>query len=145
MKTLLRKSALRPTKFMEIISGWLNYIEVKHVFGHGIGGFLFGKTFSCTPTVSCMQWPEWVKREIISSSNHTGALTNSYLEMARLLLLCLMIEDVCEVKSGDHVAIFIDNQPTVSWVELLASKISVVTGQLLRALALRFKIKEHRH
>ena len=52
-----------------------------------------------------------------------------------------MLEEVCEVKSGDHVSVFSNNQPTVSWVEQLASKISVFAGQFLCVLALRSKIK----
>ena len=42
------------------------------------------------------------------------------------------MEKVCEVKSGYHIAVFSNNHPMVSWVDLLASKISVVAGQLLR-------------
>ena len=61
--------------------------------------------------------------------------------MARILLLWLVMEEVCEVKYGDHVDLFRDNQPTVSWVDQLASKSSVVAGQLLRASALRLIIK----
>ena len=48
---------------------------------------------------------------------------------------------MCDVKSGDHIAVFKDNQPTVSWVDQLASKSSVVAGQLLHTLALRLKLK----
>ena len=51
------------------------------------------------------------------------------------------MEEVCDVNSGYHVAVFSDNHPTVSWVDRLASKSSVVAGQLLRALALRLKMK----
>ena len=54
------------------------------------------------------------KREIISGSNRTETLTNLDLVMATILLLWLVMEEVCEVKSGDHVAVFSDNQPTVS-------------------------------
>ena len=86
-----------------------------------------------------MQWPEWVKIEIISSNNCTGTLKSSDLEMAGLLLLWLVMEEVCEVKSRYHVAVLGVNQTKVSWVDQLASKSSVVAGQLLRALALRFK------
>ena len=57
------------------------------------------------------------------------------------LLLWLVMEEVCEVKFGDHVAVFSDNQPTVLWVDRLASKSSVVAGKLLGALALRLKMK----
>jgi hypothetical protein len=35
--------------------------------------------------------------------------------------------------------LFSDNQPTVSWVDRLASKNPVLTGQLVRALTLRMK------
>jgi len=59
--------------------------------------------------------------------------------MAGLLMLWLVIEDLFRIESGAHVALFSDNQPTVSWVQRLASKSSVVAGQLVRALALRLK------
>ena len=91
MKTLLRKSTLRPTNCRELVSVWPDYIEVKYVSGHGIGGVVFDEKIPCTPTVFHMQWPEWVKREIISSSNRTETLTNSDLEMAVLLLLWLVM------------------------------------------------------
>ena len=74
-------------------------------------------------------------------ATYKGTLTKSDLEMARLFLLWIVMEEVCEVKSGDHVAVFSDNQPTVLWVDQLASKSSVVAGQLLRALALILKMK----
>ena len=49
--------------------------------------------------------------------------------------------DVFEVKSGDHVAVFSNHQPMVSWVDQLASKSSVVAGQFLCVLAPRLKMK----
>jgi hypothetical protein len=49
------------------------------------------------------------------------------------------MEGVCKFAPGAHVALFSDNQPTVSWVDRLASKSSVVAGQLVRALALQMK------
>ena len=45
------------------------------------------------------------------------------------------------MKSGYHVAVFFNNHTAVSWVDQLASKISVVAGQFIRALALRLKMK----
>ena len=141
MKTLLRKSTLSTTKCKELINGWTNYIGVKYASGHDVGGVVFYENLPCTPTVFRMQWPEWVRREIILSSNRTGMLTNSDLKMAGLLLLWLVMEEVCEVKSGDHVAVFSNNHPAVSWLGGLASKISVVAGQFLRTLALRLKMK----
>ena len=55
-------------------------------------------------------------------------------------MLWLVMEDVCNISSGDHVALFSDNAPTVAWARRLAAKSSVVAGQLIRALALRLKM-----
>ena len=57
--------------------------------------------------------------------------------MASLLLLWMIMEDVCDIKSGSHAALFSDNQPTVSWVDRMATQSEGVVGELLRALALR--------
>jgi hypothetical protein len=76
------------------------------------------------------------------NSGQGGKLTNSDLEMAGLLLLWLMIEEVCHLPPASHVALFSDNSPTVQWVRKLAAKGSLVAGQLLRALSLRLKMKQ---
>jgi hypothetical protein len=89
-----------------------------------------------------MEWPQWVKDEVIkTNSGRGGSLTNSDLEMAGLLLLFLIMEDVCNLGRGDHVALFSDNSPTVSWVRKMAAKGSKVADQLLRALTLRMRLK----
>ena len=69
---------------------------------------------ACTPTVFRFEWPEDIKRDIVTEHNPDGHITNSDLGMAGLLLLWLIMEDVCDVKSGTHAALFSDNQPTVS-------------------------------
>jgi len=70
-----------------------------------------------------------------------GRITNSDLEMAGLLLLWLVMEEVCGSMEKKRVALFSDNDPTVSWVKQMASRQSRVAAQLLRALALRL----HKH
>lgn len=87
-----------------------------------------------------MEWPEWVKQEVLkTNAGKQGTLTNSDLEMAGLLLLWLVMEEVCQLSSGSHVALFSDNSPTVSWVNRLASRNSQVADQLIQALSLRLK------
>ena len=78
---------------------------------------------------------------MVSERNPDGRITNSDLEMAGLLILFLVMETVCALRSGNHLALFSDNQPTVHWVRRMASKSSHVAGQLVRALALRMKMK----
>jgi hypothetical protein len=87
-----------------------------------------------------MEWPQWVKDEVIKTNNgQGGSLTNSDLEMAGLLLLFVVMEDVCDMQPGCHIALFSDNLPTVSWIQKMAAKGSKVADQLLRALCLRMK------
>jgi hypothetical protein len=139
-RTLLRESTLAPTQCTELVSGWPDYVGVKDASGHGVGGIIVGEGKECVPTVFRFEWPQWVKDDLVSETNPTGRLTNSDLECAGLLLLWLIMEDVCALDTGCHVALFSDNQPTVHWVQRLASKSSKVAGQLLRALALRLKM-----
>ena len=139
-RSILRESTLAPTKCKELVVDWPDYVGVKDASGYGVGGIIVGEAKSCIPTVFRMEWPDDIRAEINSDKNPNGKLTNSDLECAGMLLLWLVMEDVCNIKSGDHAAVFSDNQPTVSWVKRLASKSSVVAGQLVRALALRMKM-----
>ena len=139
-RTLLRVSTKAPTKCKELVAGWPDFVGVKDASGYGVGGFIVGENKACIPTVFRFEWPQDIRDEIISESNPKGKLTNSDLECAGLLMLWLVMEDVCNIQSGDHVALFSDNSPTVSWVQRLAAKSSKVAQQLIRALALRLKV-----
>ena len=139
-RTLLRESTVAPTKCSELVAAWPDFVGVKDASGHGIGGVIVGENKQCVPTVFRYEWPDDIKREIVSDANPNGKLTNSDLECAGLLMLWLVMEDVCDITTGTHVALFSDNSPTVSWVQRLAVKSSLVAGQLIRALALRLKV-----
>jgi len=60
--------------------------------------------------------------------------------MAGLLFLWLVMEAVCGTLREKRVALFSDNSPTVGWVRRLATKGSLVSAHLIRALALRLKL-----
>ena len=141
IRTLLRESTLLPTKCYELVSDWPDFVGVKDASKQGVGGFIVGEALACTPTIFRMEWPPDIKADIVSTDNPAGRLTNSDLEMAGLLLLWLVMEDVCTLSPGCHVALFSDNSPTVGWVARMAAKRSLVAAQLLRALALRLKTK----
>ena len=138
-RTLLRESTLAPTKCLELVSKWPDFVGVKDASGHGVGGVIIGEKMACTPTMFRFEWPADIKADLISQQNPTGRITNSDLEMAGLLLLWLVMEDVCDVKSGTHAALFSDNQPTVLWVQRMATRSEGVAGELLRALILRMQ------
>ena len=134
-RTLLRESSDSPTRCRELVSGWPDYIGVCDASSHGVGGVVFGETESCLPTVFCWEWSPEVKEAYPSKR-----ITNSDLEMVDLLFLWLVIESVCGNLREKHVALFSDNSPTVGWVRRLATRGSLVSAHLIRALALRLKL-----
>ena len=142
-RTLLREATMDPTPCRELVMGEPDFVGVKDASKEGVGGFIVGENAECVPTVFRMEWPADIKEEVArTNARRGGKLTNSDLEMAGLLLLFLVMEEVCKFKPGQHVALFSDNSPTVSWVTRMAARGSLVADQLLRALALRLK-KSH--
>jgi hypothetical protein len=104
-----------------------------------LGGGSLAQLAACRPTVFQWQWPDDVRAQLISHENPKGTITNSDLEMAGLLLLWLTMEGVCGPLQEKRVAMFGDNSPSISWVERLAYKQSLVAKHLVQALALRLK------
>ena len=123
------------------MAGWPDFIGVQDASGQGVGGVILGELGSCTPTVFRYEWPEDIKADLVSFDNPRGRITNSDLEMAGLLLMWLVLEAVCGDLTEKRVAVFSDNDPTVSWAKRLASRHSVMAAQLVRALALRIKLR----
>ncbi len=82
------------------------------------------------------EWSQDVKTLYLSKK-----ITNSDLEMAGLLFLWLVMESVCGDIREKRVALFSNNLLTVGWVRRLATRGSLVLAHLIRALALRLKLK----
>jgi 3'-phosphoadenosine 5'-phosphosulfate sulfotransferase (PAPS reductase)/FAD synthetase len=94
------------------------------------------------PTVFRLEWPTEIRDALISFENPHGSITNSDLEMAGLLLLWLVMEEICPDLVHKHVALFSDNQPTVCWVKRMASRNSFIAKCILQIIALRLKIRQ---
>jgi len=137
MRTILRESTTRPTRCNELVAGWPDYVGICDASSFGAGGVIIGELSACRPTVFRVQWPPDITASVVSDTNKQGTLTNSDLEMAGLLLLWLMIKHVCSGLAEKRVALFSDNSPTVSWVQRMACRSSLIAEQLLRVLALR--------
>ena len=94
-----------------------------------------GEERECTPTVFRMEWPQFIK-DVLIKQGKKDSISNLDLEAAGLLILWLVMEEVCDIEAGAHVALFDDNSPTVHWAERLTAK-SGPAGFIMRALALR--------
>jgi hypothetical protein len=139
-RTFLRDSVDTPNACRSLVTAWPDNIGITDVSGSGLGGVILGENMGVTPTVFRLEWPKDISNNIISDSNPNGAITNSDLEMAGLLMLWLVMESICPALENAHVALFSDNSPTVHWVQRLAAKHSKIAIQLVRALALRLQL-----
>jgi hypothetical protein len=95
MRTLLQQSTLKPMQCHELVAGWPDFVGVKDASSHGVGGIIVGELSKCTPTVFCFAWPDNVTKAIVSQSNPTRTIKNSDLEMAGLLIIFVIMEQVC--------------------------------------------------
>ena len=91
-----------------------------------------GKSF--IPTVFLLSWPDDIKELF-----HKGDITNSDLEMAGLLMLWIVMEEVFPKLRAAYVALFSENSSTIGWVKLLAARGSLVAIQLVQSLTLGLK------
>jgi hypothetical protein len=98
-----------------------------------------GENSECPPTVVQLQWPKDITDNVKSDSNPNGTITNSDLEMAGLLIIFLVMEEIVCDLTEVNIALFSNNTPTISWVTCLASRHSIIAANLMAALALCLK------
>lgn len=91
----LHKSVASPTKCGSLVAAWPDYIGVKDASSHCIGGIIVGENSVVTPTVFRLQWPNDITHVLVSRTNPKGTINNSDLELAGLILLWIMMEEIC--------------------------------------------------
>jgi len=84
----------------------------------------------------CIWFPNATQEQLVSSTNPTGKITNSDLEMAGLLMHWLVLESIADLQHT-HVATGCNNTPTVAWTTCLLATKAPIAAHLIRALALR--------
>lgn len=140
IRTLLRESIAATTQCRELTVGWPDYISYTNASRYGFSGIIIGEGSAFLPIVVQYKWPPDIQHSLVTKDNPTGMITDSDLKMAGLTLLYLVMESVLPDLKETNITLFSDNSPTVSWVDWLASRHSVVAGQLVLAIALRLKI-----
>jgi hypothetical protein len=137
MPTILWESTTRPTRCQELVTGWPDFVGVVGTPSYGVGHVIISKLSPCPSTAIHQQLPPNVTESVISDTNQGGKLTNLDLEVARLVLLWLMIEHMCTMLREKKVALFSNNSPTVSCFQQMACRSSLIAEQLMHVLTLR--------
>ncbi len=130
-RTILRESTSPPTCCRKLVAEWLDFVGVGGASSHGVGGIIIGELSECPPTVFRLQWPPDITTNVITKSNQTGTITNLELGLAGLVILWLMMEHVCICLAEKGVALFSNNSPSVSSVECMAVRSSLIAEQLI--------------
>ena len=145
LRQLVLKLADRPTHVCEIlVPPTPDYIGYCDASGFGAGGVWFSGTCQLPETVWRLQWPRDITAAIVSESNPLGALTNSDLEMAAVVLHLGVLEVVAPSLRHKHIFVHSDNTPSVAWVTKMATKTATshAAHRLIRGLALRQRMLE---
>jgi hypothetical protein len=140
---VIRDLASRPTHVNELVQKTLDYTGYCDASAFGAGGVWFGAERHLDPIVWRAQWPKDITAAVVSTTNPDGALTNSDLEMAGVLLQEAVLEAAIGPQQMKHAqtAIGCDNSPAVAWTTRMATRSSSpVSFRLLKGLAMRQRL-----
>jgi hypothetical protein len=130
LRYLIFTLASRPTHVSELVEYEPEMAGTCDASATGAGGIWVG--YGVQPKVWCVEWPDDVVQLY-----RDGALTNSDLEMAGMLMQYLVAEQIRPMEHC-HTSIWSDNSPVTSWSTKMADKATTpIAGQLLRVLAMR--------
>jgi hypothetical protein len=136
---VIRDLAHRPTHVSELVQGSLAHTGYCDASAFGAGGVWFGGDQDMDPIVWRVEWPPDITTAVVSDKNPSGAITNSDLEMAGVLLHEAVLEShLGPAMKGVQIAIGCDNSPAVAWTTRMASRsTSPIAFRLLKGLAMR--------
>jgi hypothetical protein len=135
---LIQELSRRPTHVSELLERDPDYIGFCDASAFGAGGVWFSGRTSLQPSVWRVEFPVDITRQVVSDSNPTGALTNSDLELAGVLLHYSVLEQLVPDLTHVQVVIGCDNTPAVAWTRKMATRASSpIAYRLLRGLAMR--------
>ena len=139
LRTLVLDLGQRPTHVHELVVRPSDYHGYCDASAFGAGGVWFSGACPLRPHVWRLEWPADITKEVVSSANPGGRLTNSDLEMAAVVLQFGVLEAIVPTLRHVNTIIHSDNSPSVSWATTMATKSakSEAAHRLLRGLAMR--------
>ncbi len=132
--TILWELTSPPTRCLELVAEWKDFVRVVDASSHSVGGIIIGKLSECPPTVFRLQWPPDITTSIITESNPTGTLTNSDLELVGLVLLWIMMEHVCMGLVEKQVALF----SGATFKEYIHEELACFSTGMLTSMKMKF-------
>jgi hypothetical protein len=136
---LIRLVGRHPTHVAELIEHPPAYKGFVDASKWGVGGVWFGGTKQLIPILWFYEWHQTIRDQFCLASNKTRSLTILDLELTGILLQWLILEHVVDTSTlrNASISIWCDNLPAVAWMYKFRTSTSLVSAQILRALAVR--------
>ena len=142
-KFIIQHMKTHPTSVLQLMQNYPDYLGHSDSCGLGTGGTWSSGLKQLLPFLWQLEWPDDIKKRLVSSTNPNGDLTINDLELAGLVLNWLALECQKGIPLAyHHIGTFCDNTSAVSWAHKLRTSKSIVAGRLLRMLGLRIHARQ---
>jgi hypothetical protein len=134
---VIRHMEKNPTSVLQLVSDYPSYIGYSDSCGIGTGGTWSSGIESLPPFLWKYEWPDDIKKDLVTDNNPEGKISMNDLELAGMVLNLFALE--CNVPSlyHKHIATFCDNTSAVAWTQRLRTSKSKVAARLLRVISIR--------
>ena len=129
-RVLIKITLQDPVKARQLFPRESEFIGKCDACQYGIGGVWLQGPGLSNPVV----WRLLLPDEVITAFKQ-GKISISDLELAAHLFHCIILEFLCAL-THRSIGIFSDNTLTVAWTTRLCAKNSLISGHLLRAIAI---------
>ena len=128
--------AQHPVPIAALVPKAPSYVGAVDASGIGCGGFWTSTNFGHLPQPIAFRWqfPTTIRNQLISSSNPSGNLSNSDLELAAIIAGTAMLQNHANT-SASTLYLASDNTPAVSWCTKGSTSSIGANAYLLRHLA----------
>ena len=127
-----------PTSIHQLVVDYPAYVGYSDACGLGAGGIWCSGLSPLQPFLWQVEWPQDIKKNLVTAENPNGSVTINDLELAGAVLnwLALELQPNLTLKH-QHVGTYCDNTSAVAWAYKLRTSKSKIASRLLRLLSLR--------
>ena len=125
----------RPTHVRELVTHKPSYQGLVDASKWGVGGVWFSGKQNLPPFVWDWKWPQEIRDELCFTTNPTGRISISDLELMGIFMHWMALEQAVDDLQHTSVAIWCDNISAVAWIYKFRTSTYPVASSILKALA----------
>jgi hypothetical protein len=134
--------AIIPTNVRLLVPNFPHILHHTDACKLGAGGVITPGIQTIQPLVWNFEWPEDIKKSLLTDDNPDGSITINDLELAGMVLGWLVLEATGWDLTFKHVGLFCDNVSAVAWAHKGHTSKSTIAARLLRLLYVRQRVRQ---